>query len=232
MSTTPRVENHRLFRWKCHLLYFVEVLESLIFCFGHLLVTMLSRFKGFWSLSCLYVASPLLRQGDRGSQARFRENSGEKCWKNLWTPERFQKGLWRGLWRIFEGFFQGFWRGQPKDSSKPLHSGQKLNPNIFFSNFSGASGISRQNPGISRQKGLIPWVSRDIPNFLAPTPSRGRPPPHQKISGLKSLGLGSFFVPDWSDSRHAWCCSWETDFLPLLVLTRRGRSTSKNQYWQ
>ena len=24
---------------------------------------------------------------------------------------------------------------------------------------------------------------------------------------------------------------WETDFLPLLVLTRRGRSTGKNQYW-
>ena len=72
-----------------------------------------------------------------------------------------------------------------------------MNPNIFFSNFSGASGISRQTPGISRQKSLIPWVSRDIPNFLAPTHSRGRPPPHQKISGLKSLGLGSFFVPDF-----------------------------------
>ena len=25
--------------------------------------------------------------------------------------------------------------------------------------------------------------------------------------------------------------SWETDFLPLLVLMRRGRSTGKNQYW-
>ena len=72
--------------------------------------------------------------------------------------------------------------------------GRELNPNIFFSNFSGASGISRRNPpGISRQKSLIPWVSRDIPNFLAPTLSRGRPPPHQKISGPKSLGLGSFF---------------------------------------
>ena len=71
-----------------------------------------------------------------------------------------------------------------------------MNPNIFFSNFSGASGISRQNPGISRQNSLIPWVSRDIPNFLAPIPSRGRPPPHQKISGLKSLGLGSLFVPE------------------------------------
>ena len=79
-----------------------------------------------------------------------------------------------------------------------------MNPNIFFSNFSGASGISRQNPGISRQKSLIPWVSRDIPNFLAPTPSRGRPPPHQKISGLKSLGLGSFFVPDNREMLHTF----------------------------
>ena len=25
--------------------------------------------------------------------------------------------------------------------------------------------------------------------------------------------------------------SWETHLLPLLVLTRRGRSTGKNQYW-
>ena len=25
--------------------------------------------------------------------------------------------------------------------------------------------------------------------------------------------------------------AWETDFLPLLVLTRQGRSTGKNQYW-
>ena len=39
-----------------------------------------------------------------------------------------------------------------------------------------------------------------MPNFLAPTPSRGRPLPHQKISGLKSLGLGSFLhLPhNWS----------------------------------
>ena len=73
---------------------------------------------------------------------------------------------------------------------------RKLNPNFFFSNFSGISGISRQNPGISRQKSLVSLVSRGIPNFLAPTLSRGRPPSHQKISGHKSLGLGSFFVPD------------------------------------
>ena len=33
---------------------------------------------------------------------------------------------------------------------------------------------------------------RHIPNFLAPSPSRGRPLPRRKISGLKSLGLYSF----------------------------------------
>ena len=74
--------------------------------------------------------------------------------------------------------------------------GQKLNTNFIFSNFSGTSGISRQNPGISRKKSLISLVSRDMSNFLAPTPSRGRPLPHRKISGFKRLGLGSFFLPD------------------------------------
>ena len=77
---------------------------------------------------------------------------------------------------------------------------RKLNTNFFFSNLSGTSGISRQNPGISRQKSLVSLISRDIPNFSAPTPSRGRPPPHQKISGLKSLGLGSFFVLEIFDN--------------------------------
>ena len=74
-----------------------------------------------------------------------------------------------------------------------------MNTNFFFSNFSGTSGISRQNPGISRQQSLISLVSRDIQNFLAPTPSRGRLPPRPKISGPKSLGLGSFFFPDTVD---------------------------------
>ena len=79
---------------------------------------------------------------------------------------------------------------------------QKLNPNFFFSNFSGAPGISRQNPGISRPKSLISLFSRDVSNFFAPTRSRGRPPPHWKISGPESLGLGSFFLPDhWARNR-------------------------------
>ena len=72
--------------------------------------------------------------------------------------------------------------------------------NFFFSNFLGTAGISQQNPGISHQKGLISLVLRDIPNFLAPTPSHGRPPPHPKISGPKSLRLGSFFFPENSQA--------------------------------
>ena len=67
-----------------------------------------------------------------------------------------------------------------------------MNTNFFSSNFSDTPRISQQSPGISRQRSLISPVSRDMPNFLAPTPSCGRPPPRQKISGLKSLGLGSF----------------------------------------
>ena len=55
----------------------------------------------------------------------------------------------------------------------------------------------------------IPAQSRDVPpkkfgfpglrgtyRTFWPTPSRFRPPPHSRISGPKSLGLGSFFLPD------------------------------------
>ena len=66
--------------------------------------------------------------------------------------------------------------------------GRKLNTNFSFSNFSGTAGISRQNPGISRPKSVISLVSRGIPNFLAPTPSRGRPPPHRvPLSCLRTV---------------------------------------------
>ena len=79
----------------------------------------------------------------------------------------------------------------------PKNRGHKIEPKHFFSQtFRALPGYPGKIPGYPAKKSLIPWVSRDIPNFLAPTPSRGRPPPHQKISGLKSLGLGSFFVPE------------------------------------
>ena len=78
-------------------------------------------------------------------------------------------------------------------------------PTFFISNFSGTPGISRQNPGISRQKVWFHWASKDILNFLAPSPSRWRPPPHPKTSGPKSLGLGSVFFPEMIDSAKTWC---------------------------
>ena len=62
--------------------------------------------------------------------------------------------------------------------------------------FRAPPGYPGQNPGISRQKVCFPLVSRDIPNLLASTPSRRRPPPHRKISGPKSLGLCSCFLPE------------------------------------
>ena len=54
---------------------------------------------------------------------------------------------------------------------------------LFFSNFSG----THIPPTI-----WFSWVSKNVPNFLAPTPSRGSPSAHPKISGPKSLGLGPF----------------------------------------
>ena len=50
----------------------------------------------------------------------------------------------------------------------------------------------QQNPGISRPKPWFLWISRDVPNFLLPTHSRGRPPSHPKISGPKRHGWNSF----------------------------------------
>ena len=77
-------------------------------------------------------------------------------------------------------------RENPRKIGKTTKNwGQKLNTTFFCSNFSGAAGISRQNPGISRQKSLISLVSRDIPNFLPPTPACGRPLPHRKRSDQK-----------------------------------------------
>ena len=70
----------------------------------------------------------------------------------------------------------------------------RLRKLYIFSIFSATPGKSPGYP--LRQKKLgVPWVSKDIPNFLAPHPFTWK-----KISGQKSLGLGSFFLPD--------PCSW------------------------
>ena len=71
--------------------------------------------------------------------------------------------------------------------------GQKLN-NLFSQTFRAPPGYPAKIPGYPAKKVWFPWV-KDTPNFLPPTPFRGRPQPHPKISGPKSLGLGSFFFP-------------------------------------
>ena len=56
------------------------------------------------------------------------------------------------------------------------HTGQKLNTNSFFSLlFRHHWGYPSQIPGTFHQNVRFAWASRDIPNFLAATPSCGRP---------------------------------------------------------
>ena len=100
------------------------------------------------------------------------------------------------LSREFEGF-GGEKRFLPCHFQKngKEHQGreQKLNTNIFSSNFSGAPGISWQKSRNIPPKVWFRWVSRDIPNFLAPTPSRGRPPPRGRCLDPK-FGFVLFFL--------------------------------------
>ena len=103
--------------------------------------------------------------------------------------ERTQK---RDPHRVFRGDFGGQKRG-PK---RAIFGHKSLVYCFFVSNFLGIPGISLRKSGISRQKVWFPWVSKDIPNFLVPTPSRGKTPPYPKISGPRSLGLGSFLSPE------------------------------------
>ena len=81
---------------------------------------------------------------------------------------------------------------QAKRAPSMVYRARELNTNLFFLNFSGRPQDIPQNPGIPCEKVWFHWASKDISDFLAPTPSRERPPPHLKISGPESLGLGSF----------------------------------------
>ena len=80
-----------------------------------------------------------------------------------------------------------------------------MNTNFFLKLFGGGGGAG---PRISQQKSwdIPPKSSVSLgfePSFLAPTPSRARPPPHAKISGAKSLGLGPFLLPEKGGTRSS-----------------------------
>ena len=92
--------------------------------------------------------------------------------------------------------------------------GAKKRTQTYFSQtFRASPGYLGENRGISRPQVWFPWVWSDILNFLTPTRSRGRPPPHRKISGPKRLGLCSFLLPE----RGVWVIVWGA----VLFLTKR-----------
>ena len=87
-----------------------------------------------------------------------------------------------------------------------------MNTNLFFSFFFGHSrDILAKSRDIPPKSLVSLCFSRDIPNFLAPTHACGRPPPHRKVSGPKSLGLASLSFLDlrpqiWSRLKPDYHC--------------------------
>ena len=117
--------------------------------------------------------------------------------------------------------------------------GATIEHKLFFSQpFWVPPGYPGQNPGISRQKGLVSLGFEGHTELFGPHPWRGRPPPHQKISRPKSLGLGSFFFPDtktWacffqSGGEWAWQISAPTTPHHLMLLTCKWKAKLKPSY--
>ena len=83
-----------------------------------------------------------------------------------------------------------------------MHTLEKIEDKLLvFSNFSGTPGnIPPEIPGYPAKKFGFHGFRGTYRTIWPPHPSRGRPPPHPKISGPKSLGLGSFFLPDLEPS--------------------------------
>ena len=71
---------------------------------------------------------------------------------------------------------------------------RKLNTNFLSQAFRAPPRHPAKNPGVSRQKVWFPWVSKDIPNFLASTPSRERRPNPPEDIQTKELGFGFLFL--------------------------------------
>ena len=77
-----------------------------------------------------------------------------------------------------------------------ISRGRELNTNLFFSNFSGASGLSWQNFGISRQINLISLgFDRHIELFAPPLFTWKTPTPPEDIR-TKKFGFGFVVLPE------------------------------------
>ena len=125
-------------------------------------------------------------------------SGGRRVWKtkNKMRPKasRASKTI---IWKMFPTtiFHQ---IGRPTANLAVFFGRQKLNTNFFFLKL---FGHRRDIPAKSRD---IPPKKFDFPGFEGHTELFWPPPLHvedpypiQKISGLKSLGLGSFCMPDF-----------------------------------
>ena len=76
--------------------------------------------------------------------------------------------------------------------------GTRIECNFFSQSLRAPPGYPGEIPGYAATKIWFPWISKDIPNFLAPTPSRGRPPPHPRNPEQKVWVwvLGGRFSPE------------------------------------
>ena len=73
-----------------------------------------------------------------------------------------------------------------------------MNTDLFFSNFSGAPGISQQKSRDIPPKSLVSLGFEGHNELFGPPPLHVEDPPDPKTSGPKSLDLGAFlkvFLP-------------------------------------
>ena len=111
---------------------------------------------------------------------------------NLWTltPNILKRGTWRHCWDTLAVAHR----------AGPLLGNEKRARSFFAQTFWTPPGVRDipakfpGHPGFLSSKPKEDKVSRAGTKFSATTPSRGRPPPHQAVSGPKNLIFVLFFL--------------------------------------
>ena len=97
---------------------------------------------------------------------------------------------------------------------------------LFLSQtFRAPPGYPGKIPGYPAKKFGFLGFGRTCRTFWPPTPSRGRPPPHSKISGPKSSGLGSLFFPESSANTISKLNHWQWFRFGTQTITYRLAGT-------
>ena len=123
-----------------------------------------------------------------------------------------------------------------KKSQPPGIGAKKSTQTFFVQSFSTTlrvTDVRAENRGRPQQKALFPAAPVVGRNFLTPGHPGVRVRNVRGKSGLKSLCLCCFssLMERRESKKFLEYRKWETDFLPLPVLTRQGRSTGKTQCW-